>query len=92
MSAFQRWVPKTMRINPKVATASANHSPDPERAFVDITGTTFRVAYRKPRDSVGLAASGFSKEADATSTQIVAFLTVARGLANDKARQLGWIF
>ena len=58
---------------------------------VSYTGTTFKVAYRKPRDCADLAATGFSKEADATSTQIVAFLTVARRLANDEARRLGWI-
>ena len=64
-----------------------------ERGVIAVTfsGTTFKVAYRKPRDCADLAATGFSKEADATSTQIVAFLTVARRLANDEARRLGWI-
>lgn len=59
---------------------------------VTFSGTTFKVAHRKPRDCADLAASGFSKEADATITQILALLTVAHQLANDKARRrLGWI-
>jgi hypothetical protein len=42
-------------------------------------------------DERGLVASGFSKEANATSAQIAGFLSVARDLANEKAKELGWI-
>jgi len=56
--------------------------------FID---TPFKVVYRKPPDQPHLAASGFSKEPNATQAQIAAFLSVAWRLANDKARRLGWI-
>jgi hypothetical protein len=56
---------------------------------VAFTGTTFCVAYRKPTEQMAFGPTGFSKEADASSAQVVAFLSVARELANEKARELG---
>jgi hypothetical protein len=61
------------------------------RIVVSFPGTTFCVVYLRPRDERRLVASGFSKEANATSAQIAGFLSVAQYLANDKAKELSWI-
>ena len=58
---------------------------------VTFTGTRFCVIYRKPTEQSAFGPTGFSREADASSAQIASFLSVARQLANDKARELGWI-
>ena len=58
---------------------------------VTFSGTTFAVAYRKPRDQSTLEPTGFSKEIDATPAQIGACLAAAYQLALEKARALGWI-
>ena len=61
------------------------------RIVVSFPGTTICVVYPRPMDERGLVASGFSKEAKATSAQIAGFLSVAHDLANEKAKELGWI-
>jgi hypothetical protein len=61
------------------------------RIVVSFPGTMFCVVYLRPMDERGLLASGFSKEANATSAQITGFLSVARDLANQKAKELGWM-
>ena len=53
-------------------------------------GTTFRVVYRIPTHAHGLIAVDVqgSREASVTMAE---FLACAWKLANDKARELGWI-
>ena len=58
--------------------------------MVTLPGTTFRVIYSKPRKSPGLVAFGVHGDKDAGLSQ-VDFLARAWRVANDKARELGWI-
>jgi hypothetical protein len=55
--------------------------------FID---TSFCVSYPKPKRRKALLPTGFSKEADATSTQVEGFLSVAQTLATERAKKLGW--
>jgi hypothetical protein len=57
---------------------------------VTLPGTTFRVIYSKPKKSPGLVAFGVHGDTDAGLSQ-VDFLARAWRVANDKARDLGWI-
>ena len=57
---------------------------------VTLPGTTFRVIYRKPYEAPGLVAFGVRDDEDAGISQID-FLARAWRVANDKARELGWI-
>jgi hypothetical protein len=58
--------------------------------IVTMPGTTFRVVYRIPTHAHGLIAFDVqgSREASVTMAE---FLACAWNLANDKARELGWI-
>lgn len=58
--------------------------------IVTMPGTTFRVVYRIPTHAHGLIAFDVqgSREASVTMAE---FLACAWKLANDKARELGWI-
>jgi hypothetical protein len=58
---------------------------------VTFFGTSFCVDYPKPKKGQALLPSGFSKPADAISAQVAGFLSVARGLANERAKKLGWM-
>jgi hypothetical protein len=58
--------------------------------IVTLPGTTFRVIYRKPDEGSGLVAFGVRGDEDAGVSQID-FLARAWRVANDKARELGWI-
>jgi hypothetical protein len=58
---------------------------------VTFIGTSFCVDYPKPKEGQALLPTGFSEDADATSAQVAAFLSVARTLANKRAETLGWI-
>ena len=58
--------------------------------IVTLPGTTFRVNYSKPNKSDGLVAFGVRGDKDAGVSQ-VDFLARAWRVANDKARELGWI-
>jgi hypothetical protein len=60
--------------------------------IVALPGTTYTVTYHKPTNSPQLLAKNFPRKDDGrvplTSAE---FLTRAWKLANDKARELGWI-
>ena len=58
--------------------------------IVTLPGTTFRVIYSKPKKSDGLVAFGVHGDKDAGVPQ-ANFLARAWRVANDKARELGWI-
>jgi hypothetical protein len=58
---------------------------------VIFVGTSFCVNFPKPKKGQALLPSGFSKPGDATSAQVAGFLSVAQGLANERAKKLGWI-
>jgi len=58
--------------------------------IVTLPGTTLRVNYSKPKKSDGLVAFGIHGDKDAGVSQ-VDFLVRAWRIANDKARELGWI-
>jgi hypothetical protein len=58
---------------------------------VTFIGTSFCVNYPKPNKGQALLPSGFSKPADATSAQVAGFLSVAQGLANERAKTLCWM-
>jgi hypothetical protein len=51
----------------------------------------FRVTYSKPADSAGLIASHFMHRRPGNLSKRAEFLAKAWKLANDKARELGWI-
>ena len=58
--------------------------------IVTLPGTTFRMNYNKAKKSDGLVAFGIHGDKDAGVSQ-VDFLVCAWRVANDKARELGWI-
>jgi hypothetical protein len=58
--------------------------------IVTLPGTTFRVIYRKPSQYPELVAFDLRGDKDAGITQ-ANFLARAWRVANDKARELGWI-
>ena len=62
-----------------------------DHIVVTFGGTSFCVDYPKPKKGKGLSPSGLSKPADASSTQVAGFLSVARTLVNEKAKTLGWM-
>lgn len=57
---------------------------------VTLPGTTFRVTYRKSDAAPGLVADALLVDKSAGISQ-VDFLASAWRVANDKAKQLGWI-
>jgi predicted pyridoxine 5'-phosphate oxidase superfamily flavin-nucleotide-binding protein len=60
--------------------------------IVRVTGTSYAVMYHKPADSPQLLAKNFPLKDDHRAPMRVAgFLAAAWKLANDKARELGWI-
>ena len=63
---------------------------DDDNIIVTLPGTTFRVIYRKAYEGSGLLAFGVRGDEDAGISQID-FLARASRIANDKARELGWI-
>ena len=58
--------------------------------IVTLPGTTFRVIYHKTPDAPGLVASAIQSDKSAGIAQFD-FLARAWRVANDKARELGWI-
>jgi hypothetical protein len=62
-----------------------------DHIVVTFVGTSFCVSYPKPKRWQALLPTGFSKAAQATSAQVVGFLSVAQTLAKEKAKKLGWI-
>jgi hypothetical protein len=58
--------------------------------IVTLPGTTFRVIYRKPSQYPGLVAFDIRDDKGAGISQ-TNFLARAWRVANDKARELGWI-
>jgi len=63
---------------------------DYDAIIVTLPGTNFRVIYRKPDQSLGLVASDFRGDRGA-GISLADFLARAWRIANDKARELGWI-
>jgi hypothetical protein len=59
---------------------------------VAASDTDYVVTYRKPENSPQLFAKSYPRKEDRRVSMTLAdFLTAAWGLANDKARELGWI-
>lgn len=58
--------------------------------IVALLGTTFRVVYHRTPNSPGLVASAIQTDKSAGVSQFD-FLARAWQVANDKARELGWI-
>jgi hypothetical protein len=63
---------------------------DDDNITVTLPGTTFRVIYRKAREGSGLVPFGVRGDEDSGMSQ-VDFLARAWRVANDKAKELGWI-
>jgi hypothetical protein len=61
-----------------------------DRIVVTLPGTTFHVIYRKPNDARRLVRIALQADKTAGISQ-GDFLARARRIANDKARELGWI-
>ena len=59
--------------------------------IVTLPGTTFRVIYGKSNDAPGLFTFALQADKSAGITE-ADFLARALRVANDKARELGWIF
>jgi hypothetical protein len=60
--------------------------------IVTMPGTSYRVVYYKPAGSPRLLTKEFPVKNDRrASVKVVTFLALARKLATDKARELGWI-
>ena len=60
--------------------------------IVIASDTDYHVTYHKPDNSPQLIAKSYPRKEDRrVSTTLAEFLTAASGLANDKARELGWI-
>jgi hypothetical protein len=60
--------------------------------IVIASDTDYRVTYHKPDNSPQLIAKSYPRKEDRrVSMTLAEFLTAASGLANDKARELGWI-
>jgi hypothetical protein len=63
-----------------------------EEIIVTLHGTSYSVTYYKPKGSPGLLAKDIANEDDPRIQMTSAeFLVRAWKLANDKARELGWI-
>ena len=63
-----------------------------EEIIVTMPGTHYAVTYCKPVNSPQLLARRIAESDDKhTSISLSEFLTLAWTLANDKARELGWI-
>jgi hypothetical protein len=61
-----------------------------EGIIVALPGTTFRVVYHKTPDASGLVASAIQTDKSAGMSQFD-FLARAWRVANEKAKELGWI-
>jgi hypothetical protein len=63
-----------------------------EEIIITLLGTTYSVTYFKRKGSSGLLAKDIANENDPFVPMTVSqFLVKAWKLANDKARELGWI-
>ena len=63
-----------------------------DEIIVSLPGTSYAVTYYKPANSPQLLARSFPRKEDRRVSMTLAdFLTSAYKLANDKARELGWI-
>ena len=58
--------------------------------IITLPGTTFRAIYRKPDKSPGMVVFAVQSDKSAGISR-ADFLARARRVANDKARELGWI-
>jgi hypothetical protein len=74
------------------ATAGAFVQVRDDEIIVTMPGTHYAVTYCKPVNSPQLLARRIAESDDKhTSISLSEFLTLAWTLANDKARELGWI-
>ena len=63
-----------------------------DEIIVTMPGTSYAVTYYKPANSSQLLARRIAESDDnRTSMSLSAFLTLAWKLANERARELGWI-
>jgi hypothetical protein len=74
-------MPETIRLRVEI---------DDDGIIVTLPGTTFRVIYRKQSDPPGLVQSALRADKSAGISK-ADFLARAVRVANDKARELGWI-
>ena len=76
---------KLMAVTPRLRVEVED-----DTLMVTLPGTTFHVIYRKTTDTPGLVQ--FAVQADRSAGISEAdFLARARRVANDKARELGWM-
>ena len=92
-------LPLSMQWNKRRPPARPMHTPvlrvavQGSEIVVSASGTDYYVVkYRKPANSPQLLVRSFPRKEDrSVSMSLADFLTAAYKLANDKARELGWI-
>ena len=97
--SFRNSPPLSMQSNKHTPPARPTHTPvlrvavQGSEIIVSASGTDYYVIkYHKPANSPQLLARTFPRKEDRSVCMSLAdFLTAAYKLANDKARELGWI-
>jgi hypothetical protein len=97
--SFRNPQPLSMPWNNRRPPASPTNTPvlrvavQGSEIVVSASGTDYYVVkYHKPANSPELLARSFPRKEDRSVSMTLAdFLTAAHKLANDKARELGWI-
>ena len=89
LSMWNKRKPPTRPANTSVLRVAVQGS----EIVVSASGTDYYVVkYHKPANSLRLLARSFPRKEDrSVSMSLADFLTAAYKLANDKARELGWI-
>ena len=83
----RRWQPELSTTNPVFRVAVTGSD-----IVVTAPNTDYVMTYHKPANSPRLLAKSFPRKEDRrVSMSLAGFLTAAYKLANDKARELGWI-
>src|SRR5262249_9831993 len=84
-------IPHTLAVSTAVAARVRLHiEVEHDSIIVTLPGTTFHVIYRKSNGAPGLVRFALQADKSAGISQ-ANFLARARRVANDKARELGWI-
>jgi hypothetical protein len=82
--------PRASRPRPVAKTIRLRIEVDDNGIIVTLPGTTFHVIYRKAPDAPGLVIFALQTDETAGISQ-EDFLARARRVADNKARELGWI-
>ena len=83
----RRWPTEQSTINPVFRVAVQGSD-----IVITASGTDYVMIYHMPTNSPQLIAKSFSRKEDRRVPMTLAdFLTAAYKLANDKAREVGWI-